>query len=84
MSDEDKIIQVNEGVCPRQPCCGAPGPSARKRARVCNHKQAGISYHQKYYFGLLALKGKNAVFLAHPPPVLLKLNEICEIDRSGT
>lgn len=63
---------------------GLQGPSARKRARVCNHKQAGISYHQKYYFGLLALKGKNAVFLAHPPPVLLKLNEICEINRSGT
>lgn len=67
MSGEDKIIQVSKGVSPLQPAAGFQGHPARKRARDRNHKQAGISYNQKYYFRLLALMGKNAVFLAPPP-----------------
>lgn len=47
---------------------GFQGHPARKRARGRNHKQAGISYNQKYYFRLLALMGKNAASLAPPPP----------------
>lgn len=69
VSDEDKIIQEREGVPPVSRTAGFQGCPARKLALGHNHKQTAISYNQKYYFRLLALIGKNAVFLG-PSPTL--------------